>query len=85
MYYISDGETRYSYKILKENWRNLHILRRIFERKRDEITGSWITLHNDKIHNYDTPLDIKMATTDVLTITDWTHKNVKYFELHKLT
>jgi hypothetical protein len=28
--------------------------------------------------------DNKMATTDVLTIICWTHKNVKYFYFHKL-
>jgi hypothetical protein len=50
----------------------------------EEVTGSWITFHNHKIHHFDMLLDVKMATTNVLTVSDWTHKNVKFFELHKL-
>jgi hypothetical protein len=27
------------------------VLRRIFEPKRDEVTGDWRKLHNEKLHN----------------------------------
>jgi hypothetical protein len=30
-----------------ENW----VLRRIFEPKRDEVTGEWRKLHNEKLHD----------------------------------
>jgi hypothetical protein len=29
----------------------LRVLRRIFGRKRDEVTGGWRKLHNDELHN----------------------------------
>jgi hypothetical protein len=28
------------------------VLRRIFERKRDEVTGDWRKLHNEELHNF---------------------------------
>jgi hypothetical protein len=28
-----------------------NVLRRIFELKRDEVTGGWRKLHNEEIHN----------------------------------
>jgi hypothetical protein len=28
------------------------MLRRIFGQKRDEVTGEWIKLHNEKLHNF---------------------------------
>jgi hypothetical protein len=32
------------------------VLRRIFEPKRDEVTGEWRKLHNEKLHNlYSSP------------------------------
>jgi hypothetical protein len=32
------------------------VLRRIFEPKRDEVTGEWRKLHNDELHNlYSSP------------------------------
>jgi hypothetical protein len=35
--------------------------RRIFEPKRDEVTGSWRKLHNEELHNlYSSPSIIRM-------------------------
>jgi hypothetical protein len=34
------------------------VLRRIFGPKRDEVTGEWRRLHNGKIHNFYSSLDI---------------------------
>jgi hypothetical protein len=31
------------------------LLRRIFEAKRDEVTGGWRKLHNEGLHNYSSP------------------------------
>jgi hypothetical protein len=28
------------------------VLRRIFGPKRDEVTGGWIKLHNEELHNF---------------------------------
>jgi hypothetical protein len=28
------------------------VLRRIFRRKRDEVTGSWRKVHNEELHNF---------------------------------
>jgi hypothetical protein len=37
------------------------VLRRIFEPKRDEVTGTWRKLHNEKFHNlYSSPSIITM-------------------------
>jgi hypothetical protein len=37
------------------------MLRRIFEPKRDEVTGGWRKLHNEKFHNlYSSPDIIRM-------------------------
>jgi hypothetical protein len=37
------------------------MLRRVFELKRDEVTGSWRKLHNEKLHNlYSLPSLIRM-------------------------
>jgi hypothetical protein len=36
-------------------------LRRIFRRKRDEVTGGWRKLHNEELHNlYSSPSIIRM-------------------------
>jgi hypothetical protein len=41
--------------ILREEHR-LRVLRRIFEPKRDEVTGGWIKLRNEELHNlYSSP------------------------------
>jgi hypothetical protein len=35
--------------------------RRIFETKRDDVTGDWIKLHNEELHNlYSSPSIIRM-------------------------
>jgi hypothetical protein len=35
------------------------VLRRIFSPKRDEVTGGWINLHNEELHNlYSSPIII---------------------------
>jgi hypothetical protein len=34
------------------------VLRRIFVLKRDEVTGVWIKLHNEELHNLYTSLSI---------------------------
>jgi hypothetical protein len=40
------------------------MLRRIFGRKRDEVTGGWRKLHNEELHNfYYTPSIIRMIKT----------------------
>jgi hypothetical protein len=37
------------------------VLRRIFGLKRDEVTGGWRKLHNEKLHNlYSSPSIIRM-------------------------
>jgi hypothetical protein len=37
------------------------VLRRIFERKRDEVTGGWRRLHHEKLQNlYSSPSIIRM-------------------------
>jgi hypothetical protein len=37
------------------------VLRRMFEPKRDEVTGGWRKLHNEKLHNlYSSPSIIRM-------------------------
>jgi hypothetical protein len=37
------------------------VLRRIFGRKRDEMTGVWENLHNEELHNfYSSPSIIRM-------------------------
>jgi hypothetical protein len=37
------------------------VLRRIFGRKRDEVTGGWRKLHNEELHNlYFSPNIMKM-------------------------
>jgi hypothetical protein len=37
------------------------VLRRIFGPKRDEVTGDWIKLHNEELHNlYSSPSLIRM-------------------------
>jgi hypothetical protein len=37
------------------------VLRRIFEPKRDEVTGGWRKLHNEELHNmYSSPNIIRM-------------------------
>jgi hypothetical protein len=37
------------------------VLRRIFEQKRDEMTGDWRKLHNEELHNlYCSPSIIRM-------------------------
>jgi hypothetical protein len=37
------------------------VLRRIFEPKRDDVTGDWRKLHNDELHNlYSSPNIIRM-------------------------
>jgi hypothetical protein len=37
------------------------VLRRIFGRKRDEVTGGWRKLHNEELHNlYSSPSKIRM-------------------------
>jgi hypothetical protein len=37
------------------------LLRRIFEPKRDEVTGGWRKLHNEELHNlYSSPSKIRM-------------------------
>jgi hypothetical protein len=37
------------------------VLRRIFETKRDEVTGDWRKLHNEELHNlYSSPNIIRM-------------------------
>jgi hypothetical protein len=41
-----------------ENW----VLRRIFGPKRDEVTGNWRKLHNEKLHNlHSSPSIIRMV------------------------
>jgi hypothetical protein len=38
------------------------VLRRIFGRKRDEVTGGWTKLHNEELHNlYSSPNIIRMS------------------------
>jgi hypothetical protein len=45
---------------LKEEHR-LSVLRRIFEPKKDEVTGGWRKLHNEELHNfYSSPSLISM-------------------------
>jgi hypothetical protein len=51
--------------ILKEEYRlrviENRVLRRIFEAKRDEVTGGWRKLHNEDFHNsYSSPDIIRM-------------------------
>jgi hypothetical protein len=37
------------------------VLRRTFDPKRDEVTGDWIKLHNEELHNlYSSPNRIRM-------------------------
>jgi hypothetical protein len=37
------------------------VLRRIFGPKRDEVTGGWIKMHNEELHNlYSSPNVIRM-------------------------
>jgi hypothetical protein len=37
------------------------VLRRIFGPRRDEVTGDWMKLHNDELHNlYSSPNIIRM-------------------------
>jgi hypothetical protein len=36
------------------------VLRRIFDPKRDEMTGDWRKLHNDDLHNLSSPNIIGM-------------------------
>jgi hypothetical protein len=37
------------------------VLRRTFGPKRDEVTGGWIKLHNEELHNlYSSPSKIRM-------------------------
>jgi hypothetical protein len=45
---------------LKEEHR-LRVLRKIFEPKRDEVSGGWRKLHNEELHNlYSSPSIIRM-------------------------
>jgi hypothetical protein len=40
------------------------VLRRIFVPKRDEVTGGWRKLHNEKLHNlYSLPDKIRMMNS----------------------
>jgi hypothetical protein len=40
------------------------VLRRIFEPKRDKVTGGWRKLHNEELHNlYCSPSIIRMITS----------------------
>jgi hypothetical protein len=34
------------------------VLRRIFGPKRDQVTGGWSILHNEELHNFDSPPNI---------------------------
>jgi hypothetical protein len=46
----------------EDKWRVFEnrVLRRIFEPKRDEVTGGWRKLHNEKLHNlYSSPSIIR--------------------------
>jgi hypothetical protein len=36
------------------------VLRRIFGPKKDEVTGGWRQLHNEKFHNFSSPSIIRM-------------------------
>jgi hypothetical protein len=46
---------------LREEYR-LRVLRRIFGPKRDEVTGGWRKLHNEKLYNlYSSPNIIGMV------------------------
>jgi hypothetical protein len=36
------------------------VLRRIFGPKRDEVTGGWRKLHNEELHNFYSPPNIRM-------------------------
>jgi hypothetical protein len=38
------------------------VLRRIFEPKRDEVTGEWRKLHNEEHHNLYSSADIRQIT-----------------------
>jgi hypothetical protein len=41
------------------------VLRRIFERKRDEVTGDWMKLHNEELHNlYSSPNIIRQISQE---------------------
>jgi hypothetical protein len=42
------------------------VLRRIFEPKRDQVTGGWRKLHNEELHNlYSSPSIIRMIKPEV--------------------
>jgi hypothetical protein len=41
--------------ILREEHRLSVFLNKVFEPKREEVTGFWRTLHNDEIHNFSSP------------------------------
>jgi hypothetical protein len=46
------------------------VLRRIFGRKRDEVTGDWRKLHNEELHNlYSSPSIIRMIKSRRMRLT----------------
>jgi hypothetical protein len=45
------------------------VLRRMFEPKRDEVTGGWRKLHNEELHNlYSSPSIIRMINLSLPVI-----------------
>jgi hypothetical protein len=50
--------------LLVDRWYLGRVLRRIFGQKRDEVTGGWRKLHNEKLHNlFSWPSIIRMITS----------------------
>jgi hypothetical protein len=54
------------------------VLRRIFGRKRDEVTGEWRKLHNEELHNlYSSPDIIRQVKANEVSRACCTHGREK--------
>jgi hypothetical protein len=54
------------------------VLRRIFDLKGDEVTGGWIKLHNEELHNlYSSPIIFRMVKTRRVKWTGYVERMVK--------
>jgi hypothetical protein len=59
---------KYSYTACTLREFENRVLRRIFGLRRDEVTGDWRKLHNEKLHNlYSLPNIVRMIKSRMMT------------------